>query len=126
MAKDIFLLKSKLLLAQASKETTQFRPEISRPKFTPLCNQLKAEYLINKLDSLPCIPEEKTQAAIIIGESFLCSMIPTLSKYAGLIISADIDPMVNAHNEFMFYTLQQQESMEIQSDLYRYKEKPYI
>ena len=81
-------------------------------RFFPICNEFNFFKVIDELTLLPSTKEDgKIKVAILFGESHFLSLLPALSRLVDLIILADIEEKLHAHNRHLLSTFRQADSI---------------
>lgn len=81
-------------------------------RFFPICNESNFCKIIDDLSLVPSAKgQEQIKVAILFGESHFLSLLPSLSRLVDLIILADIEEKLHAHNRHLLSTFRKADTI---------------
>ena len=80
--------------------------------FFPICNEFDFHTMIGSLMHIPSSKNDSSlKVAILFGESHFLSLLPTLSNFVDLILLADIEIKLHAHNRHLLSTFKKADTI---------------
>ena len=81
-------------------------------RFFPICNEFEFHTVISSLTRTPSSKKDSSlKVAILFGESHFLSLLPTLSNFVDLILLADIEIKLHAHNRHLLSTFKKADTI---------------